>query len=161
MSYDELIEQESVKYNNFSPSIVINEENIARVIFSPKHYNNGEVLATAFEQILHKHGMSVLRLEYDFDNSLKETIKLLQKNDINRYIGYVSANVQDIRNVLYEGYRLFYILDTARSDRIGHADVFAIRPNNKVSLPKKALKNYIRLKISNIFNKIQLVNKYE
>lgn len=157
MSYDELINLESVKNNNFSPGVVVDKEKIARVIFSPKHYDNGEILATAFEQILHSQGMSILRLEYDFDNSLKRTIKLLQKDDTNHYIGYASANVQDIRTILYEDYRLFYILDTAKSDRIGHADIFAIRPHEKISLPKKALKNYIRLKISNVFNKLQLV----
>lgn len=157
MSYEELINLESVKYNKFSQGVVTNEEEIARVIFSPKHYANGEILATAFEQILHNQGMSVLRLEYDFDTSLKRTIKLLQKDDINNYIGYVSANVNDVRTIIYEGYRLFYILDTATSDRTGHADIFAIRPHDKINLPKKALKNYIRLKISNVFNKPKLI----
>jgi hypothetical protein len=157
MSYDKLINLESVKYNGFSPGIVINEEEIARVIFSPKHYDNGEILATAFEQILHNRGMSVLRLEYDFNTSLKRTIELLQKDDVNNYIGYVSANVHDIRTIVYEDYRLFYILDTATDDRTGHADIFAIRPHEEISLPKKALKNYIRLKISKVFNKLQLV----
>jgi hypothetical protein len=157
MSYEELISLESIKYNRFSPGVVIDEEEIARVIFSPKHYDNGEILATAFEQILTSQGMSILRLEYDFDSTLKRTIKLLQKDDINNYIGYVSANVHDIRTIVYENYRLFYILDTATSDRIGHADIFSIRPHDEISLPKKALKNYIRLKISNVFNKLQLV----
>lgn len=156
MTYDELINLESVKYNKFSPGIVTNKEQISRVIFSPKHYANGKILASAFEQILDKRGMSILRLKYNFDISLKRTIDLLQKDDINNYIGYVSANVHDIRTIVYDEYRLFYILDTATSDRLGHADIFSIRPHDKISLPKKALKNYIRLKISNVFNKCTL-----
>jgi hypothetical protein len=153
MSYEELINLESIKHNNFSPGIVIDKEEIARVIFSPKHYENGEILATAFEQLLCKQGMSVLRFKYDFNTSLKRTIEQLQKNGTNNYIGYVTASVHDIRKIIYENYRLFYILDTATSDKKGHADVFAIRPHEKISLPKKALKNYIRKEISEVFNK--------
>jgi mRNA-degrading endonuclease RelE of RelBE toxin-antitoxin system len=158
MSYDELIKLESIKQNNFSPGVVIDEEEIARVIFSPIHYDNGKILPTAFEQVLYKQqGMSVLRLGHDFNNSLEKTIEQLQKSGINNYIGYVSASVHDIRKIRYKDYRLFYILDTATSNKKGHADIIAIRPHDKISLPKKALKNYIRKEISEVFKKSYIV----
>jgi hypothetical protein len=155
MSYEELIKLEFKKNNDFSPGIVLDSETIARVIFSPNHYKNGKVLPVAFQQIFNEHGLSTLRTKHDFENSLKETILLKEKDDI-KYLGYVCASVEDIRSIIIESFRIFYILDTATSDRIGHSDVFAIRPHEKISLPKKSLKNFIRLKISEVFNKVNI-----
>ena len=159
MSYEEKLSLEKSKQSIYSPSIVLDDEIIARVLFSPKHYLDGEVLPVAFEQIFSAGGMSVLRLNYSFQESLSKTIEQLEKDGAT-YIGYVCAKVQDIRAIKIKGYRVFYILDTATKDKLGHADVFAIRLSiDKCGLPKKAFKNYIRQEISQVFNK--LVEKEE
>jgi len=157
MNYEELLTLEKSSQSEFSPCIISNDEKIARVIFSPKHYSDGEVVALAFQQIFSPDGMSVLRLNYFFENSLIKTIKLLQKDDENQYTGYVSASVSDIRNVIQNGFRVFYILDTAREDRVGHADIFSIRLPIEMGLSKKILNKYIRHRIAEAFNELTLV----
>lgn len=154
MSYQELINLEKTVQSNFSPCIISDEEVVARVLFSPNHYKNGEITTNALEQIFSKSGMSVLRKSYDFDNSLATTIKSLQKNT-NQYAGYACANIKEIREVLTSDklFRLYYVLDTAREDRIGHADVFAIR-HEAERLPRKAHNMYIRLQISELFSNV-------
>lgn len=156
-TYDSYIALEKVLSNHISPGIVEDCEKIARVLLTPKHCEDGEILAAAFTQIFNPNGMSVLRLKYEFETCLSKTIKLLENGDDNKYCGYVCANVSDIRNVKHENYRIFYILDTAREDRLGHSDVFAIRIE-EIDLPKKSLNNYIRLKISEVFNELILAS---
>ena len=154
MSYEELINLENIAQSSFSPCLISNAEIVARVLFSPKHYNNGEITTNALEQIFDPHGMSVLRINYEFDNSLARTIELLQKDDINKYAGYACASVQKIREILTSnGLRLYYVLDTATEDRVGHADVFAVR-HEAVGLPKKAHNMYIKLQITELFNEV-------
>lgn len=156
MFYDDCLNKETITQTTYSPQVVLNEEVVTRVLFSPKHYDDGEIVAAAFDQILNQQGMSVLRISHDFENSLQRTITLLQKDDINKYFGHVAANVQDIRNIMKDDFRIFYVLDTATEDRIGHADVFSIRPNDKLDLPPKSLKKYIRKQIADIFNDLYI-----
>lgn len=151
MIYEELIEQEHHAQSIFSPGIVQIEENLSRVLFTPKHVVNGKVLPVAFDPAIF-NGLSVLRNLYDFENCLLKTINLLESDGI-KYYGYTSANVNDIKNMTTENpkYRIFYILDTATSDRIGHADIHAIRSFPEEILPPKAMNNYIRFQISTLF----------
>lgn len=152
MSHEDFLSLEDVKQSEFSPSIVMNEEIVARVLFSPKHYLDGKILPVAFEQIFSSNGMSILRVSHSFSLSLTKTITQLEQDGV-EYIGYTSAKVQDIRDIKLNEYRVFYILDTATKDKIGHADIFAIRLSiDKCGLPKKAFKNYIRQQISKVFN---------
>ena len=159
MSYEELLSLEENKQSTYSPSVVLDDETIVRVLLSPRHYEDGEVLPVAFDHILHKLGMSVLRLKYSFKESLSKTIEQLEKNG-EKYIGYTSAKVQDIRAIKIKGYRVFYIRDTATKDKLGHADIFAIRLSiDECGLPKKAFKNYIRFEISQVFNKLEILKE--
>jgi predicted choloylglycine hydrolase len=156
MSYEELLLLEGNKQSIYSPSVVLCDEIIARVLFSPKHYLDGEVLPSAFQQIFDsKGGMSILRLNYSFQESLSKTIEQLEKDGV-KYTGYTCAKVKDIRAILTEkGYRVFYVLDTATKDKLGHADIFLIRLSFEESgLTKKAFKNYIRFEISQVFNEL-------
>ena len=154
MSYEELLLLEGNKQSIYSPSVVLDSETIARVLLSPKHYSDGEIHSSAFEQIFHPKGMSILRLNHSFEESLSKTIEELE-NDSAKYTAYVSAKVQDIRAILIKGYRVFYILDSARKDKVGHADIFAIRLSIKeCELPKKAFNKYVRFEISQVFNKL-------
>lgn len=151
-SYEDLLKKEKTKQSFFSPSIVSDKETISRVLLTPKHYKNGMIVPTAFEQILQSEGFSVLRRQYDFDNSLEKTIEKLEK-DNNKYIGYASASVAKIRSIVHERYRVFVVLDTAREDIVSHADIFTTR--NLIAsdgLDKKFLIKYIRLEIAKLFN---------
>jgi len=157
MSYEELLALENIKQSQVSPSIVMDKEIVVRVLFSPKHYLDGEILPVAFEQIFSSNGMSILRVSHCFSLSLTKTITQLEQDGV-KYIGYTSAKVQDIRDIKLNEYRVFYILDTATKDKIGHADIFAIRLSiDKCGLPKKAFKNYIRQQISKVFNTLLII----
>ncbi len=150
MTYQELIDLESSTQSQYSPCIISNDEVIARILFSPNHYHNGEILPSAFEDIFKATGFSVLRKHHDFDKSLKVTIADLHKPGVNEYFGYVCARVSEIRAIILETLRLFYILDTATKRKLGHSDVFSIRTKEMGS--KSWVNNYIRSEISLVFN---------
>lgn len=154
MTHQDYLNLELQSASKHSLGIVQNEEVLARVLFSPKHYENGEIVASAFEQIFDPGGFSVLRQDGCFEKSLVRTIQLLQKDDENKYFGYVCAQVFEIRSVVYNTYRIFYVLDTAKKNRKSHADVFPIRLHEEMETQKKWLTNYIRYEIANVFNKV-------
>lgn len=159
-SYEDLLAKEKVSNSSFSPGIVANHEKVARVILTPKHYKNGSFVATAFEQILHPGGFSILRHQHDFDNSLDRTVEILETDD-NKYIGYASANVEDIRGVIIDSiHRVFIVLDTACEDRIAHADILTTRNEiESENLNKKSILNFIRFQIAELFNDLNIVKK--
>lgn len=156
MSYSELLEKENITQSKYSPGLIEKGEILSRVLFSPKHFKDDKILPTAFDPEIFS-GLSVLREKFNFEQCLTRTITLLQKDNINNFCGYVSANVSDIQNIKHENYRIFYVVDTATEDRIGHADVCAIRVN-EIGLPNKALKSFIRYEISLVFNKLHLAS---
>ena len=155
-SYEECIEKEKVSQSPHSPGLVSDDEQVARVLLTPKHVKDGQVLPVAFEQVLQSQGFSILRHGEYFEESLVNTIKLLETDD-NKYTGYATANVKEIRDILIQGttFRLFIVTDTATKDRKAHADIFTTR-NTPEALKhgmKKSLVKYIRLQIANLFNK--------
>jgi len=154
MSYEETIALEQVPYNDLSPCIVDDEEIVARVLFSPKHYLDGEILPTAFREIVNDGGMSILRLNYSFEKSLNKTIKQIEKNEV-KYCGYVYAKVADIRAIKINSLRVCYVLDTATKEKLGHADIFYIKlSHEECGLHKKALQLYVRAEIAEVFNQL-------
>ena len=154
MSYEETIALEQVPYNDLSPCIVDDEEIVARVLFSPKHYLDGEILPTAFQQIFSSDGMSILRKSHFFEESLSKTINQLETTEA-KYSGYVCAKVEDIRNIKVNNLRVFYILDTATKEKLGHADIFYIKLSyEECGLPKKVFNGYIRSEIAEVFNQL-------
>jgi len=158
-TYEVLLSKETIRQSKYSPGTIQNSEKVSRVLLSPKHYKNGTIVPVAFQQIFSSGGFSILRHGIYFDESLRKTIELLESSE-NKYIGYASANVVDIRNVMIESiYRVFIVLDTAREDRIAHADIFTTRETiNSEELAKKYVKNFIRYQISELFNDIYIVN---
>ena len=157
-TYEVLLLKETTKQSEYSPGIIQDSEKVARVLLSPKHYKNGIIVATAFEQIFSPEGFSILRHSEYFDYSLNKTIELLESTE-NKYIGYASANVVDIRKVIIDSiYRVFIVLDTAREDRRAHADIFTTRATiNSEKLKKRYVTNYIRQQISELFNDLHMV----
>lgn len=152
MTYEELLSLENTSQSDYSPNIVTNDENLARVLFTPRHIKDDKVLPVAFEPEIFK-ALSVLREKYDFQNCLELTISQLKKDDESYYYAYVLAKVCNIRSIKRNGFRLFYIVDSATKEKIGHADICAIRTDD-FGLPKKALKQYIRYEISLVFNNL-------
>ena len=158
-AYHDLLSKEEITQSSYSLGIVHDNERLARVLLSPKHYRNGSIVATAFEQIFHPDGFSVLRHGANFESSLQKTIQILETDD-NKYIGYVSANVQDIRMLVIDSiHRVFIVLDTACSDRLAHADILTTRKTIvSEELSKKFILNFIRYQISELFNDLSLMN---
>ena len=156
MDYDALLIQESISQSKYSLGVLKDCENVARVLFAPKHIQNSVVLPNAFEQIIHD-GLSVLRLGDNFEESLSYTIHQIE-NDKRKYEGYVCADVLSIRNVLSSGFRLFYLLDTATKPKRAHADIYAIRPHEKLDIEKKGLIQLISYEIAECFTELTLAN---
>ena len=155
ISYEELLAQEEISQTAISPGVISDEEVVSRVLLSPKHYDGEEVVPAAFDPAIF-NGLSVLRKNYDFENGLKMTISLLETDEA-KYCGYVSANVVDIRSIKVNGKRLYYLLDTSKPDRIGHADIHPIRLPQELDLDRKTLNNYIRYELSQVFNEDYIV----
>lgn len=49
MSYEEILEKERHSQSEYSPGVIVSDEKLARVIFTPKHFENGKVLPVAFD----------------------------------------------------------------------------------------------------------------
>ena len=162
MTYQEYLDKENEMQSKiYSPGLVKDEETVARLIMTPKHYQDGEVDATAFDQVL--HGMSVLRKTdpYIFETDVLTLINEFSQNSIQSYAGYVQASVGDIRGIIKKAYRLFCVLDTASKKLKSHADIRAIRTKEietALNMPKKVLNKYLRSEIADFFNKEGLIN---
>ncbi len=152
MSYKELLNLEKTTQSIYSPALINDDEMLARILFTPRHIKDGKVLPVAFDPEVFQ-ALSVLREKYDFKNCLNITIAQLKKDDESFFYGYVLAKVLDIKNIKQNEFRLFYLIDSATEEKIGHADVCAIRTSD-IGLPKKALNQYIRYEISLVFNKL-------
>lgn len=148
MTYSDAIALEKVSQSISSPGIVEDRESIARVLVSPKHVLDGEILSRAFYQIK-SSPMSVLRKNIDFNDSLNVTKGQLTSFE-NQYAGYAIANTYNIRNLTHEDFRLFYILDSGASyEKKAHADVYSTR---SLFNPKKWEENYMLLLLSEAFS---------
>ncbi|MEA2028313.1 MAG: hypothetical protein U9N49_05010 [Campylobacterota bacterium] len=159
MSYGSLLDLEKVSQNRYSPCVIDNEEVVARLLFSPRHYLDGEILPMAFDQVTNEGGMSILRMSYFFENSLNKTISQIGNSTV-KYCGYACAKVEDIRAIKIEDLRVCYVLDTATKEKRGHADIFYIKFSiEECGLPKKALKTYVRKEIAKVFNQLIIVKQ--
>lgn len=156
MGYEEQLKLEKSSYSINSPCVVSDAEQVARVLFYPNHYKNKKVTPAAFEQIFDSRGMSVLRIEIDFDNCLKKTAEIVEKKSEKKLAGYTTASVDSIRNIHVGVFRLFYVVDTAKEDRVGHADIFTTRKN--INIPEELVNNVIRSKIFRVFSTTMILH---
>lgn len=64
-NYEQSLEWEKESVSSHSSGIVIDDEELARNIFSPHHYDTetGDIKSLAFDDVLNK-GLSVLRYDY-------------------------------------------------------------------------------------------------
>ncbi len=154
MDYQQLLGLELVKQSPLSPCTISNEEIVSRAIFAPNHYKNNKIQSAAFEQIISDpDGMSVLRKSYSFTESLRITIEIME-NKGKSYVTNVSAKVLNIRNILCEKNRLVCVIDTAKKNRIAHADLISTRKVIDCSLDKKATTLFLRREIAKVFNAV-------
>jgi len=151
LDYQQLLDLEKVKQSEFSPCVISNEEVVCRAIFTPNHYKNGKIQPAAFEQIFSSSGMSILRKYYSFSKSLEKTIEIIETNE-KKFVTCTSALVSDIRNILCEKRRLVCVIDTAREDRIAHADLLSTRKYVDCKLEPRSMNLLLRREVSKVFN---------
>lgn len=156
-------EKESV--SNHSPGQIAADELIARQVHSPIHIDNetNELTPAAYNDVFDK-GLSTNRMSYlkngtihDLEEAKAEADRCKGKND-RRYIGYVAAEVRDIRSItdLGTNERLFGVYDTGVKDSPHHADICMIRPGviHGNDLPKKPLKKARRKLLKDAFGSL-------
>ena len=153
-TYTAFINREQEKQSKFSPCVVSDQETISRLIFSPKQYceETKRIFPNAFEQIKYE-GLSVLRKNYDFKSCINNVCDIITRKDNGKILaGFTSADVSKIREAKNNGVRFFVVLDTARENMVGHADVESIlTQKNITTLPSGLSHKYIAKKISDLF----------
>lgn len=125
--------------SRYSPGRVVDDERVARLIFSPIHYDDvtDSPKEAAFQDARDK-GMSVFRVRHTDERLLKERgerkAAVDRQRDPNRqYLGYIEAIAKDLRSIRIEGATAgCYVYDTAREDDAGHADVFVTKAPTKL-----------------------------
>ena len=153
---------ELIEVNELSPGIVENEEQIVRIIYDPFHIDKGtgELLATAFDDLLSKDGkpaigLSINRLKYiTLDEVSKKAKTMAAEISLIRtarsYYGYTTLEVSKLRETV-NGDKLFVVLDTAKEDDISHGDVHCVVNRNILQLNTKPFKMLVRNRLLELF----------
>lgn len=161
--HDKAIGWEKLSVSSHSPGVVKNTEFVSRQMFYPIHIDDdGEIKMVAFDDAFNK-GLSVNRLDYAHEKDIHRLGETKAKHDRmlkpeRRYVGFVKANVSELRAVSECDKRVYAIFDTAMKDVFHHADVCTIifGPINceSINLPKKAAKMKRRREMKKIFSDI-------
>jgi hypothetical protein len=132
---EERINWEVITASEYSPSTVVNEEDICRQILRPTHVNihNNELKPTAFDDVANK-GLSVDRLRFcDLDKIKQVAIgrvtqynMLADPERVRTFFAIAKFVVRDVRSIMFNEHRCFGIYDTARPDNVAHADICQI-----------------------------------
>ncbi len=158
--YEQSVSWEDEQVSVFSPEHVLNDENIARQIFSPIHidHETQELNTLALDDMFNK-GLSINRLKLISLTDLHLKGEGKAKNDrVEKpdriYVGLVQAKVCDIRNVT-DNVRWFTVYDTSLENDVSHADVCCIyQPSELSKTQKKALKSRQRSLLQKVFSRI-------
>jgi len=147
-NHEQSLEWEKESVSPYSIGIVEDNENLARNIFSPHHYDpkTGNLTSLAFDDILNK-GLSVLRFDYTGND---EVIRIGQhkKKDTHEYHGYITVQAKCIREYIIDPKRAMAVYDTAMVDLLTHADICSI------SVMTKGNKSLLRLFLRDAFSKL-------
>lgn len=157
--YENALSLEEKSINTNSPGVVIDDENIARLIFSPIHYDakNDEIVAAAFHDVRDK-GLSVNRLEHcnvteTHSAGLDKAKKDQEAKPDRAYIGFCVAKAGKVRDIVENDVRIFTIYDSALPDAKYHADVCQIYfDTTEPNLTKKAANLNRRTLLQEAFN---------
>lgn len=146
-NYEQSLEWEKESVSSLSYGIVIDNEELARNIFSPYHYDTdtNEVTTLAFDDVLNK-GLSVLRCTYTTRDEIINTGEA-KKKDTNEYQGYITIQAKCIRDYIIESKRAMAIYDTALEDLLMHADICSIGV-------KKSSRSLLRIFLRENFSKL-------
>lgn len=154
--------------STFSPGTVSNQEIVARQIFSPIHLDEEDntIKAAAFDDVSNK-GLSVNRLSYTNEETIHSTGQAKASNDNNyainngqpskanrSYIGYIVANVAEIRNYQDENHRIYAVYDSSLELAIEHADVCMIKHDTINPNGSKWVKMFRRKKLQEMFSEL-------
>lgn len=135
-------ELESV--SEYSPGIVLHEECLARLIFTPIHVDEdtGEVNAAAFNDVKDK-GLSINRLTYITKSDLVQKGCAKAQADKaagkeREFVGIIESVCLSIRSIKAESQRAFCVVDTALENDASHADVCQVPVGKKAGRGARA-----------------------
>ena len=123
----------------YSPGIVKDDEFLLRRLFNPQHVVDGKLLPAAIPaKDLHTEGFSVHRLEYvsiEFiDATIKDTLSKGRKDNITwTSEGVAKLSASGVRKIKIEKEQIFVVVDSAKEDDIGHADILVANPEKGIS----------------------------
>lgn len=154
------LQLELIEVVAISPGVVLDDEFVARQIFSPIHYDEDqdEIVAAAFQDVSDK-GLSVNRLNYASEQDIHTSGLVKAEKDRERrpnrkYIGFVESSVGDIRSIFEDEIRIFTVYDSALPQAEHHADICQIFFEGSVQgLPKKVANMDRRKKLQEKFQK--------
>lgn len=113
----------------YSPGVVLDEERLARLVFTPIHVDEetGEVNAAAFNDVKDK-GLSINRLEHITKSGLvqKGYEKAAADKAIGKkreFLGVIETLCSSVRSIYTANQRAFCVVDTALIHDSSHADV--------------------------------------
>lgn len=153
-NYEQSLEWEKESVSTYSIGIVEDNENLARNIFSPIHFDKetASINSLAFNDIFDK-GLSVLRLNYiDYEQVVSIGVEKV-KNDLKngkvdrQYKGYIFVEASKIRDCIFDFKRAMAIYDTALSNISSHADMCNISVT-------KGNRNLLRIFLRDTFSKL-------
>lgn len=163
--HGEAIALEKISVSEFSPGPVVNEEYIARQIFSPIHIeDDNSIKSTAFDDVTNK-GLSVNRMMFVEVDAIHSNGLEKEKRDnakafesgrpekANRaYLGFIQAKVETVRDYYDEDARVYSIYDSSLSSNREHADICMINQDTKSRNNVKWVKMFRRKKLQEMFS---------
>lgn len=153
---------ESAEVSPCSPGVVKSAEQVARILLTPKHFDeSGSLHEKAIQDALNR-GLSVMRLAHSSYERVQFQAGRLIDLDVQRrleeareptelaFAGVATAQVEKVRAILNEaGRRGFCVVDTALENVPEHADIIvtpgANRPARKRLL--KQLKDVLQVEL--------------
>ena len=129
-----------------SPGVVRDDEFLLRLMFNPQHVENGKLTPAAVTASdLHTKGFSVYRLGYvsiEFIVAKEEnTLRKERKDNVTWTTeGVAKLSASSVRNIKFDEEQAFVIIDTAKENEEGHAEILVARPEKGISHVKEMRK---------------------
>ncbi len=110
--------------------MIVDDENVARALFSPKMVVNGILQPEAFKlrSTISEDYLSVMRMSIC---SWREDIMAIPQHKKRILYGYASLNVGEIRNIVLNGVE-FDIIDCSNRTCLSHAGIFVVVNGEKL-----------------------------
>jgi len=164
-NHGDAIALEKISVSEFSPGPVVNQEYIARQIFSPIHVeDDNSIKSTAFDDVANKglsvNRMSLVEVETIHSNGLekqnRDNAKALESGrpeKANReYLGFVQTKVETVRDYYDEDARVYSVYDSSLNSSREHADICMIKQDTRSNDNVKWVKMFRRKKLQEMFS---------